>query len=82
MWVTHEKAKGMWCPFARTLERDSDEGWVSANRAIDESGEPWIGSYHMCLADGCMAWRERKLHGREPIGHCGLAGKPELMAQD
>lgn len=78
MWVTVNEASGRWCPFARVYEGETQ---AVSNRSISSNGEPWVGDHHMCLADNCMAWRERVLADKPTRGYCGLAGKPELMRE-
>jgi len=62
--MTEDKARELWCPFAR----DSLENYGSYNR--QEGGEALESC--RCLAPGCMAWRWDSF-GQ---GHCGLAGTP------
>lgn len=71
--MTEDEAKTKWCPFARTLDWDTDapraggEPQIVAaavnrrpgdyDRAGNETVE--ISGRHRCIASACMAWRWR-----------------------
>ena len=76
--MTLEEAKKKWCPMARVVEVNADEGAlygpfnryhtsVSSHLASPDCQQA------RCLADDCMMWRWTLL----PVkGYCGLAGRP------
>jgi len=71
-----EEAKEKWCPFARDTDREINVS-ASWNRI---NGKPTERT--LCIADKCMAWRVVYLvpdegYQSEPVGYCGLAGKPQ-----
>lgn len=88
MTYTEEEAKTKWCPHSRVqVERKgytpSPMGSVAGDNyalaGVNRLLEAGVRNA-LCLASGCMMWREDKRFG-EPGKHpgfCGLAGQPNV----
>lgn len=77
MYLTEEEARQKWCPFARVSASNFPEPGNHASNRDAGGSVPSNGSN--CLASECMAWRIKRLVGRDEqvAGYCGLVGKPD-----
>lgn len=65
MSVEEYRAKGRWCPFARSRAGDHIQG-ATVNRIPMKNGEPDPDC--LCIASQCMAWVPKE----KDRGVCGL----------
>ena len=69
---TEKEAAEKWCPHMRKAIVDTDGSLFAGNMSADGSFAPIT----CCIGSRCMQWRWLDLHRQEPVGYCGLAGKP------
>ena len=75
---TEEEAGKKWCPFARVVGEVQENETGAYNRgAVGD-----ISTSAHCYGSACMAWRWMKCEDDDDkqLGHCGLAGVPDLYA--
>lgn len=82
---TEAQARELWCPFARVARvlAETGKGVPTVVSACNRSTAGNATELSRCLANRCMAWRERiephpdpKLEMTIVVGYCGLAGAP------
>lgn len=69
--MTRQQAKKSWCPFSRAVVARGITG-----TAVNRHGDGEVHPACHCIADGCMAWRERG--AGDGFGFCGLAGSKDF----
>jgi hypothetical protein len=90
MLLTEEEAKTKWCPFARPVVAETLKALiVPQGRTLEYKTDGMLTTVDQsCIASACMAWRwatdgeawaAANPHPRQPdpLGYCGIAGKPE-----
>lgn len=83
---TEDEARQCWCPFAHDFQSNGGNRLRYASETPDKDYGIEMAQALPCIASACMAWRwkgwenwipDKDPHSGQPLGYCGLAGKPE-----